>query len=380
MKKLVIITSVPINISTWLKGQPKFLSQFFEVEIVTSFSNNIKKIADYEGVKINNIEFSRRFTPLRDLISLFQLIKYLYKFKPDIVYSLNPKSGLLGMIAARVTNIPVRMHCVVGLVYFGSKGFRKKILVCSEKITYFFSTNLYCNSKNLANFIEKNLTNREVRTIGYGSINGIDTIFFKKKATSFEKEKIRKELGFVLDDFIITFIGRIVKDKGIDDLVAAFSELSKKHNNLKLLIIGSYDDNLNSIHKDTKNQIENSNKIKRLNFQNDIRRYLEVSSLFVLPSHREGFPNVLLEAGSFELPLVASNINGCNEVIENGENGLLFDKKDVIDLTKSIDAFINNNDLYNKAKKNIRKTVISKYSKNEFNKNLYFEMKKLLQG
>lgn len=380
MKKLVIITSVPINISTWLKGQPKFLSQFFEVEIVTSFSNNIKKIADYEGVKINNIEFSRRFTPLRDLISLFQLIKYLYKFKPDIVYSLNPKSGLLGMIAARVTNIPVRMHCVVGLVYFGSKGFRKKILVWSEKITYFFSTNLYCNSKNLANFIEKNLTNREVRTIGYGSINGIDTIFFKKKATSFEKEKIRKELGFVLDDFIITFIGRIVKDKGIDDLVAAFSELSKKHNNLKLLIIGSYDDNLNSIHKDTKNQIENSNKIKRLNFQNDIRRYLEVSSLFVLPSHREGFPNVLLEAGSFELPLVASNINGCNEVIENGENGLLFDKKDVIDLTKSIDAFINNNDLYNKAKKNIRKTVISKYSKNEFNENLYFEMKKLLQG
>lgn len=378
MKKLVIITSVPINISTWLKGQPKFLSQFFEVEIVTSFSNDIKKIADYEGVKINTIEFSRRFTPVRDLISLFHLIKYLFKFKPDIVYSLNPKSGMLGMIAARVTNIPVRMHCVVGLVYFGSKGFRKKILVWSEKITYFFSTNLYCNSKNLANYIEKNLTNRAVRTIGNGSINGIDTIYFKKKATSFEKEKIRKELGFSLDDFIITFIGRIVKDKGIDDLVTAFSELSKKHNNLKLLIIGSYDDNLNLIHKDTKNHIENSNKITRINFQNDIRRYLEVSNLFVLPSHREGFPNVLLEAGSFEIPLVASNINGCNELIENGENGLLFEKKDVQELTKSIDIFLNNNDFYNKAKKNIRKTVISKYSQNEYYENLYFEMKKLL--
>jgi len=374
----MIITSVPVNISTWLKGQPKYLSKFFQVEIITSFSSNIKEIENYEGVKINTIPLTRKINPFRDIISLYKIIKYLNKFQPDIVYSMNPKSGLLGMLAARIVNTPIRMHCIVGLVGFGSQGLKKRILIWSEKLTYYFSTNLYANSKSQGEYIAKNLTSKNIKTIGHGSINGVDTSFFLSRKSSFEKQKIKKELNFTPSDFVITFIGRIVKDKGIDDLVSAFLKLSLKQENLKLLIIGSYDDNLNPINKITKDEIEKSKNIKRINFQHDIRKFLEITSLFVLPSHREGFPNVLLEAGSFGIPIVASNINGCNEVIEHGTNGLLFEKKDIDGLVESINIFLTNNEFYNSSKLNIRNTVISKYSQDRFHSNLYFEIDRLI--
>tara|TARA_B110000967_G_scaffold209987_2_gene269253 strand:+ start:15536 stop:16672 length:1137 start_codon:yes stop_codon:yes gene_type:complete len=374
----MIITSVPVNISTWLKGQPKYLSKFFQVEIITSFSSNIKEIENYEGVKINTIPLTRKITPFRDIISLYKIIKYLNKFQPDIVYSMNPKSGLLGMLAARIVNTPIRMHCIVGLVGFGSQGLKKRILIWSEKLTYYFSTNLYANSKSQGEYIAKNLTSKNIKTIGHGSINGVDTSFFLSRKSSFEKQKIKKELNFTSSDFVITFIGRIVKDKGIDDLVSAFLKLSLKQENLKLLIIGSYDDNLNPINKITKDEIEKSKNIKRINFQHDIRKFLEITSLFVLPSHREGFPNVLLEAGSFGIPIVASNINGCNEVIEHGTNGLLFEKKDIDGLVESINIFLTNNEFYNSSKLNIRNTVISKYSQDRFHSNLYVEIDRLI--
>ena len=378
MKRLVIITSVPVNISTWLKGQPKYLSQFFQVEIVTSFSNKIKEIENYEGVKINTITFTRRITPLRDLIALYKLIRYFNKFQPDIVYSLNPKSGLLAMIAAKIVNIPIRMHCVVGLVNFGSKGLKKRVLIWSEQLTYYFATNLYCNSRLLGKYISTNLTSKKVRTIGHGSVNGVDMDYFSSSTSTSEKYRIQSELNFTSDDFIITFVGRIVKDKGVDDLVSAFSKLSVLNNNLKLLIIGSYDDNLNPIKKITRDEIEKSQNIKRINFQDDIRQFFEITNLFVLPSHREGFPNVLLEAGSYNIPIVASNINGCNEVVENGVNGLLFENKNIEALVDSINIFMTNDEFYNSVKENIRSTIFAKYSQEKFHKDLHAELNNLL--
>jgi len=378
VNKLVIITSSPVNISTWLKGQPKYLSKFFQVEMITSFSSNIKEIENYEGVRINVIPITRKITPFKDIISLFRIIKYLYKFQPDIVYSMNPKSGLLGMLAGRITNIPIRMHCVVGLVDFGSKGLKKKILIWSEKVTYFFSTNLYSNSKELGEYIAKNFSQKNIKTIGNGSINGVDTNFFSNSASPSEKQKIKNELNFKSSDFVITFIGRIVKDKGINDLVSAFLKLSSRKDNLKLLIIGSYDDNLNPINKITKDEIEKSINIKRIDFQDDIRNFLEITDLFVLPSYREGFPNVLLEAGCYGIPIVASNINGCNEVVEHGVNGLLFEKKDIEGLIESINIFLTNDKFYNSARENMRNLIIDKYSQDRFHNNLYFEMKELI--
>ena len=148
-KKLIIIVTVPVVLQTWLKGQAKFLSQYYEVEIITSNSNNIDNIQKYENVNINIVDFNRKINIFKDLKVLLQLLMYFFKVKPSIIYTLTPKAGLLGMIAGFFAKVPNRIHNVVGLPHLAATGKRKIILEYTEKLTYFFSTKLFCNSLNL---------------------------------------------------------------------------------------------------------------------------------------------------------------------------------------------------------------------------------------
>ena len=368
---MVIIVTVPLVLETWLKGQPKFLSKYYDVEVITSDASSLERVKNHEQVNIHIVDFTRKVNLLKDMKVLLNLIFFLLKSRPEIVYTLTPKAGLLGMIAAWVTCVPCRVHCVVGLPHLAAQKKKELILRATERVTYWFASNLYCNSLNLKTEMEGKLTKKPVKVIGHGSVNGVDTSFFYNRMTLREIAMVRKELGIHEEDFVITFVGRIVKDKGVNELIEAFRML--KYPNVKLLLLGDFEDELDPIKPENKAEIRDNLNITHLGFIQDIRKVLSITSLFVLPSYREGLPNVLIEAGSFGVPLLATNINGCNEVIADGVNGALVKSRDAYGLYKAMDKFISNQNYYNKIKENVRDSIITKYGQKEFLKLLVEE-------
>lgn len=376
MKKLIIITTVPMSLATLVKGQAKYLSSYFDVKLVTSFSEKNQEISKAEGVELKSIDMTRQITIIKDLKALIELYKYFKNQKPDIVYTFTPKAGLLGMMASFLSRVPVRIHNVVGMPLMEATGKKFILLKFIERLTYFFSTNLFCNSFGLKKFINENLTKKDVKVIAQGSINGVDTEFFKNTKTLDEKELIRDKFKIDKKDFVITFVGRIVKDKGINELIEAFVALSKKYNNLKLLLVGDYEEHLNPIKNENKILIDSLDSIITVGFQNDIRDFLSITDLFVLPSYREGLPNSLIEAGSFGIPLLATNINGCNEIIDDCITGILVEKKSAKKLEEAIDKLLEDKELYNSIKLKVRDRIIEKYEQKYFWNELKNEIKK----
>ena len=366
MKKLLMVTTIPMILETWLKGQPKFLSQHFEVEVVTSSSATNSAIAAEEGVPVVGIDMSRQITPLKDLLSLIRLIRYIRRFKPDIVYSTTPKAGLLTMVASFFCAVPVRVHCIVGLPLIEASGLRRELLVLMERITYFFATHLYCNSFGLKTYIEQHLSSKTVKVIANGSVNGVDTTLFNDNYSAEQKMQLRQKLSIDDDATVLTFIGRIVRDKGVNELIEAFEQLSQRYPSLILLLIGPSEEHLDPVDAQTAKCISEHKKIRRIDYLEDVRPYLAISDLFVLPSYREGLPNVLIEAGCFDLPLIATDINGCNEVVIDGENGLLIEKKSVKSLTDAVSTLLDDDALYERLKKSVRQSIISRYEQGAF--------------
>ena len=376
MKKLIIITTVPMSLATLVKGQAKYLSSYFDVKLVTSFSEKNQEISKDEGVELKSIDMTRQITIIKDLKALIELYKYFKNQKPDIVYTFTPKAGLLGMMASFLSRVPVRIHNVVGMPLMEATGKKFILLKFIERLTYLFSTNLFCNSFGLKKFINENLTKKDVKVIAQGSINGVDTEFFKNTKTLDEQELIRDKFKIDKKDFVITFVGRIVKDKGINELIEAFINLSKKYNNLKLLLVGDYEEHLNPIKNENKILIDSLDSIITVGFQNDIRDFLSITDLFVLPSYREGLPNSLIEAGSFGIPLLATNINGCNEIIDDCITGILVEKKSAKKLEEAIDKLLEDKELYNSIKLKVRDRIIEKYEQKYFWNELKNEIKK----
>ena len=377
MKKILILATVPMSLTTLLKGQAKYLSGFYEVKLITSNSYINSRIAEFEGVEVKAIDMSRKITPLQDLRALYRLYRFILNENPDIVYTFTPKAGLLGMMASFLSRVPVRIHNVVGLPLMEASGKKFILLKFIERLTYFFSTNIFCNSFGLKEYINSNLTSLPITVIGQGSINGVDTEYFKNKYNKEEGLKIRGKYNILKDDFVITFIGRIVKDKGINELVESFINLVKKYPNLKLLLVGDYEEDLNPIDKKNKKFIDELDSIIAIGFKNDIREFLAITDLFTLPSYREGLPNSLIEAGSFGIPLLATDINGCNEIIENNETGILVKKKDAKSLKDGIEKLIVDKRLYSYIRDNVRDKIIKKYDQNYFWKELKNEFKKV---
>ena len=201
MKKLIIITTVPMSLATLVKGQAKYLSSYFDVKLVTSFSEKNQEISKDEGVELKSIDMTRQITIIKDLKALIELYKYFKNQKPDIVYTFTPKAGLLGMMASFLSRVPVRIHNIVGMPLMEATGKKFILLKFIERLTYFFSTNLFCNSFGLKKFINENLTKKDVKVIAQGSINGVDTEFFKNTKTLDEQELIRDK--FKIDNVLM---------------------------------------------------------------------------------------------------------------------------------------------------------------------------------
>lgn len=306
-------------------------SHGFEVMAVSAYGLEVDELKR-RGIPHTVIPFTRSITLWQDLRCLFKLIRLIRKFRPGIVHTHTPKAGLLGMMASWICRVPLRMHTVAGLPYQESKGFRKSILRITELVTYGFAQKVYPNSNGLKLFMKTQFPYyaRKYRVIGRGSTNGVDVSYFTVKDDLLtEQARLRHRHKIPKDDFVFCFVGRMVRDKGLTELVQAFAQLSEQKADTWLLLVGHYEDTVDPLPDEIQKQIGDHRRIVHTGFQSDIRPSVSASDALVLPSYREGFPNVLLQAGCLQKPCIATNINGCNEIIRDQLTGLLIPAKDV---------------------------------------------------
>ncbi|WP_435413440.1 glycosyltransferase family 4 protein [Psychroserpens mesophilus] len=331
MQKLIRITTVPSSLRTLLKGQSRFMSDHFEVIGVSGDGEALAEVRQNEGIKTHVVEMTRTITPFKDLKAVYQLYKLFKKEKPFIVHTHTPKAGTVGMLAARLAGVPHRLHTIAGLPLLEATGKKRKLLNAVEKFTYSCATLILPNSFGLEEIIldQKFTKPSKLKVIGNGSSNGINTEHYDAALVSGEvRNNLRNELNIAEEDIVFIFIGRIVRDKGINELVAAFDTLSERNKNCKLLLVGPRENHLDPLLPETEALIKGNKQIIAVGVQKDIRPYVAISHVLTFPSYREGFPNVVLQGSCMELPCIVGNINGCNEIIEHNVNGLIIPVKD----------------------------------------------------
>ena len=306
-KKIIRVTTADISLNSLLKGQLKFLNQYFEIIGVAKNSGVLEEVGKREGIRVIDAPLERPISLVKDIKGLWFLYRLFCKEKPWCVHANTPKGSLLAMIAAWIARVPHRVYTVTGLRYQGAHGMLRTILKTMERLSCLFATNVIPEGQGVLHALqEDNITKKPLRVIWNGNINGIDTEYFKSTESFTERKN---------DTFTFIFIGRIVRDKGIHELTECIRKL-----NCNLILVGSFEDG-DPVDEDDKKFLLTSEKVKFVGWQTDVRPYLEQADALVFPSYREGFPNVPMQAGAMGLPCIVTNINGCNEIIKDGLNG-----------------------------------------------------------
>lgn len=369
-----------MSLEKLLEGQLAFMKDYFDVVAISTDKERLETYGSMEGVRVFHLELTRKITPFKDIVAVFKLYRFLKKEKPTIVHTHTPKAGIVGMMAAWLAQVPNRLHTVAGLPLMETTGFKRKVLDFVEKMTYSFATKVYPNSKGLYDFIilEKLTSTDKLSIIGRGSSNGIDTSDFNPAFFTEEiKDSFREKIGIPKNQFVFIFVGRLVKDKGINELIQAFLKLSESRKNISLLLVGPFESDLDPLSAETINQIVINTNIHSVGYQDDVRPYFAIADALVFPSYREGFPNVVMQAGAMDLPSVVTNINGCNEIIEQRINGLIIQPKNVDELYDAMKLLIDDPVLYSNLKKFARKNIEEKYDRQYVWQALLEEYKRL---
>ena len=380
MHRLIRITTIPLSLEKLLEGQLTFMNDHYEVIAVAAEKERLQKYGKDNNVRPFWVEMTREITPLKDMKAVMKLYSFLLKEKPLIVHTHTPKAGIVGMLAAKMAGVPIRLHTVAGMPLMETTGAKRNVLNTVERFTYSLATKVYPNSHGLREIILTEGFAREdkLQVLGKGSSNGIDSEYFDPKMFSEEeREQKRVELGIPQEDLVFIFVGRLVKEKGINELVAAFSRLNELHPKTSLLLVGPYEQDLDPLLPKTLEEIERHPKIFTTGFQQDVRPYFSISDVLAFPSYREGFPNVVMQAGAMELPCIVSDINGCNEIVTEGYNGMIIPPKNEEELLKALRLMTEKPDCTERLKENARDQICRFYERKEFWQILLREYKKL---
>lgn len=350
--KLIRITTIPISLTGLLTGQLRFMSEHFNILAVASPGEkfSIEMVEEKEGVRVYTVNMTRKITPLKDLSAVWHLYKLFKKEKPLIVHSHTPKAGTLSMIAAKLAGVPHRLHTIAGLPLVEARGAKRQLLNMVEKLTYACASKIYPNAHGLTEIILNHKFTKEnkLKVIANGSSNGINTNYFHPEVVDPSAiHRLKKALGISSEDIVFVFAGRLVTDKGINELVSAFDRVDSEFKNVKLLLVGDYETELDPLLPKTLQIMTTNPNIINTGWVDDVRPYFAVSNCLVFPSYREGFPNVVMQAGAMQLPAIVSDINGCNEIIIEGKNGTIIPVKNAQVIYDKMSQFLKNELVFN---------------------------------
>lgn len=350
-KKIVRAATIGMSLNIFCRGLLRELKdEGYDVVALSSPDEDLKELGEREGVRTIGVPMERRVNPWKDFISLMKLIRVMRREKPDMVHSMTPKAGLLCMIASWLVGVPVRLHTFTGLVWPTATGFSRRLLMMTDRITCACATHIVPEGEGVKQDLQRCITKKPMRVLGYGNVRGVDLEYWK-----------RKDCRVKRDSLTFVFVGRIVRDKGVNEMVSAFVKLNKIYQNTRLLLVGPYEENLAPVLPETKRLIDTCERIEAVGSQKDVRPFYEQSDVLVFPSYREGFPNVVIEAGAMELPSIVTDINGSREIIENGKNGVIVPPRDEYALFDAMKWMVEHPDERNKMAENARPMVASRY-------------------
>lgn len=366
LPRLMIVTTVPETLATILRHQPRYLSGSYEVHIVTSRGPLLGRVVEEENAKLAIVPMVRGISPLRDLRSITSMVRVIRRVKPDIIHSYTPKAGLVAMVAGMFGRVPVRVHTFTGLIFPAAVGVKRLLLMWVDRIIAGSATHVVPESQGvLRDLQEHRITCKRLGVIGYGNIAGVETGWFHRDAPGVQSaaEQLRKDLRLNTDDFVFCFVGRLNRDKGISELLAAFARLPS---NAHLIVVGAVDKTA-PVSDDATRLLASHARIHTLGFLDDVRPALWISHSLVLPSYREGFPNVVLQAGAMELPVIATDVSGSNEVIEPNFNGWVVPVRQIPPLSAAMTECMNQSRLRReKMGRNARMRVQERYERRTY--------------
>ncbi len=375
-KKILRACTVPQSIG-FVVGMIPDLTKEYEVGVLSSPGEEWAMLDKYgDAVKRLEVPMERHISPLRDLRSLWRLVRVFRRERPDMVHSMTPKAGLLCMLAAWITRVPVRVHMFTGLVFPTATGLKRRILMATDRLTCACATHVLPEGEGVKrDLLDNGITRKPIKVLGYGNCRGIDLDRFDPTLPEIQAEaaKLRKSKVFT---FIA--IGRLVGDKGINELVAAFSRLNRELPATRLILVGPQEKELDPLSPATLSEIESNPAIEAVGNQADVRPWLIAADCHVLASYREGFPNVVIEAGAMGLPQIVTDINGANEIIVEGKNGTIVPPRDSDALYQAMKRMINDPDWRPQLDANARQMIASRYEQGYVRRCLYDFYKEIL--
>lgn len=365
---IILVTTIPETIfSTMEELVPRLLMNNFNVMAIASQGQWLfpEDIAKKYSIPFTTIPFKRVISPLEDLKCLFLLLKLLLKTKPEIIHYSTPKAALLSSIASWIAHTPLRVYTVRGIVFMGKTGVGLFVSRFFEQLTCFLSHKVLCVSQSNRSYL---LTHRicspkKLSIIGSGSSHGVDSInkFNPALFPLSIKNSQRKTLNISEDSLVFGFVGRLVRDKGAEELMFAWRAFSKKYSFAHLLIIGDSDEPRRRFDFSSASADEEK-RLHVLGPKKNIVDYYAIMDVLILPSHREGFPNVVLEAGAMQVPVITTDAQGCIDSIESEKTGLQFSCGDSAGLLSAMERLHNDKSLRLQLGNNAREKVLRDFN------------------
>jgi glycosyltransferase involved in cell wall biosynthesis len=325
--KVLHVVNIPFVVPYFLGEQlPYFGAKGYEEFVACSPSKELDDFAKRYEFNCLQVEILRKISILKDLKAVFAVAKYIRKNKIDIVTGHTPKGAMVAMLAAYISRVPKRIYLRHGLVYETAHGLKRKLLIAIDKLAATLATDVICVSPSVARrSLDDGLNKASKQTIlANGTCNGIDvTRFDIATVASDDIDQLKSSLGISKNDIVIGYVGRLVRDKGIIELVQAFERLRGEYQNLKLLLVGMLEER-DALPREIVNSIKANPNIITTGYvlNSEIEKYYAMMDVFVLPSYREGFPTSVLEASSMSIPVVTTKVTGCIDSILDGKTGL----------------------------------------------------------
>lgn len=370
---------------TFFREQPEYMrARGIDLIIITSPGELLDLSADQEGVAAFPVQMHRRISPLHDLLALSRIGLILRSIRPHVVHAHTPKGGLLGMVAAWLCRVPIRIYHIRGLPYLTASGVKRHLLRWSEKVSCRLACQVLCVSNSIRQIaIEDGLCPPDkIKVLASGSGQGVDANgrFNPARFSEQEKQELRSQLGLPPEALVIGFVGRIVRDKGMVELAEAWRRLRERLPLAFLLLVGDYEDQ-DPVPQEVHDLFEKDPRVRKVGWiADDVAPYYAVMHLLVLPSYREGFPNTPLEAASMELPVVATDIPGTRDAVENGKTGILVPPYDAEALAEAIRRYLDDPELRRAHGKAGRQRVLQHFRREMLWQALYDEYMSLLQN
>lgn len=357
-KKIVRASTVAMSIDFFDQIMRRMRDDGYEMVAVTSPGKQLDALRE-EGFHCVSVPMERHISLVKDGISLLKMIRVFMKEKPQVVHSMTPKAGLVCMMAAWLTRVPVRIHTFTGLVWPTATGMTRKILMLTDKILCACATHVIPEGEGVMNDLKNGgITKKPMKVLGYGNVKGVDM-------ERFDPDRVDPNITLDSNYFTFLYVGRIVGDKGINELVEAFAKLHDKYKNTRLVLVGKLEEELDPLQQITMDIINANSSVVLAGgrYDDDLLREYMKCDCFIMPSYREGFPNTVMEAGAMNKPSIVTDINGSREIIKDGENGIIVPPRQMLPLYDAMERMITDKELRENMVKNARPMIESRFEK-----------------